>query len=82
MSLLKTIKTRWNAKTPSFFKGIKKVAIAIGTPTMAIWLANQTLALELPEIVLSVCKYSIAVCAAMGVTAQLTKVDNPQDPAQ
>jgi hypothetical protein len=30
--------------------------------------------LELPEIILSVCKYAIAFCSAMGLTSQLTKV--------
>jgi hypothetical protein len=72
--MLETLKDRWKAEVPNFFKGVKKLAIAVGTPCTAIWLANSSMSLDLPSIVLNVCKYSIAVCAGMGLTAQLTKV--------
>jgi hypothetical protein len=77
MGLLTTIKERWNAEEPKFFNGIKNVAIALGTPSTAVWLANSTMNLHLPEMILNVCKYSITACAAMGLTAKLTKKDNP-----
>jgi len=73
MKLLNTLKERWTAKSPTFFVGIKKLAIAIGSSAMAVWLANQNLSLELSPIILNVCKYTITACAAMGLTAQLTK---------
>ena len=72
--MLQTLKDRWEAEIPNFFKGVKKLAIALGTPCTAIWVANSTMSLDLPSIVLDVCKYSIAICAGMGLTAQLTKV--------
>lgn len=73
--MLKTLKDRWNAETPIFFTVIKKIAITLGTPCTAIWVANSSMGLELPLIVLSFCKYGIALCAGMGLTAQLTKVN-------
>ncbi len=73
--MFKTLKDRWNAETPIFFTVIKKIAITLGTPCTAIWVANSSMGLELPLIVLSVCKYGIALCAGMGLTAQLTKVN-------
>ena len=73
--LMTTIKDRWNAETPVFFKGIKRIAITLGTSSTAVWVANQSMSLQLPELILSVCKYAIAACAAMGITAQLTKTD-------
>jgi predicted permease len=72
MELLKTIKKRWNAETPAFFKGIKKLALSFGTPAMAIILANQSLSLELNDNILTVCKYIVTACIAMGMTSQLT----------
>jgi hypothetical protein len=72
--MLQTLKDRWKAEIPTFFRGIKKIAIAVGTPCTAIWVVNSSMGLDLPLIVLSVCKYGIALCAGMGLTAQLTKV--------
>jgi predicted permease len=74
MKLLETIKKRWDAETPEFFKGIKKLALSLGTPAMAIILANQSLSLELDDNILSICKYAVTVCIAMGMTSQLTMV--------
>jgi len=74
MKLLETIKKRWNAETPAFFKGIKKLALSLGTPAMAIILTNQSLSLELDNNILTVCKYIVTACIAMGMTSQLTMV--------
>lgn len=74
MELLKTIKERWDANTPPFFKAIKKMALSVGTPATAIVLANQSLSLELDNEIMSVCKYAIVACVAMGMTSQLTMV--------
>lgn len=77
MSLLTTIKQRWNAEEPKFFLGVQKLALSVGMPSMAVWLANQSLSLNLPVALLSVCKYAITACAAMGLTAKLTAVKPP-----
>jgi hypothetical protein len=74
MELIKLIVDRWNAETPAFFLRIKKLALSLGTSATAILIANETFSLGLDEPILSLCKYSIAVCAAMGMTSQLTMV--------
>jgi len=79
MEIIKTILKRWSAETPKFFQGVKKLAITLGSSATAVWLANDTMNLGLHSIVLEVCKYLIAIAAAMGVTAQLTQVD-PSNP--
>lgn len=79
MGLLKTIVKRWEAETPAFFKGIKKLALTLGTSAMAVIMANQSLSLELDDNILTVCKYAIAACAAMGLTSQLTAVQPPSE---
>lgn len=82
MSLLKVCIDRWKSETPSFFKGVKKIAVTLGSSATSIWLINESMSLNLHEDVLSVCKYLIAASAAMGVTAQFTKVDqqSPKTP--
>lgn len=80
MKILKTIKKRWNAETPRFFVGVKKLAFALGTSATAIIVADQSLSLGLNEIILSICKYTIVVGAAMGMTSQLTMVP-PSNPS-
>lgn len=77
MGLIKTLTDRWNAELPIFFKKVRAISLTLGGPAMAIWAANQTMSLQLPELVLTVCKYIIAICAGMGLTAQLTKTDAP-----
>lgn len=80
MKLLQTVIKRWCAETPNFFKGVKKLSITLGSSATAIWVANDTMSLGLHPTVLEVCKYLIAIAAAMGVTAQLTQVDPSQPP--
>ena len=78
MKILQTIKNRWCAQTPNFFKGIQKFAISLGSSATAVWVANETMSLGLHSTVLEVCKYLIAISAAVGVTSQLTQVQ-PSD---
>ncbi len=78
MSIIDIIMERWNAELPNFFKKIRTLSLSLGGPATAVWVANQSMSLGLPELVLSLCKYVIAACAAMGLTAQLTKTDTPK----
>ena len=74
MELIKLIIERWNAETPAFFLGVKKLAVSLGSSATAILVANETFSLGLDEPVLTLCKYAIAACAAMGMTSQLTMI--------
>lgn len=82
MVLYQTVKERWKSKTPKFFSGVKRMAVTLGSSATAVWVTNETMSLELHETILEVCKYIIAGSAAMGLTAQLTKVDNDQGDLQ
>jgi len=77
MSVLETVLQRWQSETPVFFKKVKKFAIILGTLATALIAANEPSGLGLPEVVLSLCKYVLTACAAMGVTAQLTQKTPP-----
>ena len=70
---------RWKAEAPEFFKKLRSIAITIGSAATSVWLANSTLGLELDEISLSICKYTIAFCAAVGLTSQLTAKNPPEN---
>jgi hypothetical protein len=74
MKLIKLIIERWNSETPAFFHGIKKLTLSLGTSATAVLIANESFELGLDGPILSICKYSIAICAAMGMTSQLTAV--------
>ena len=75
--MFQTILKRWKAETPDFFKKVKRVALAVGVPAFGVWQANSTFGLQLDDTTLTICKYTIAACAAMGLTAQLT-AKNPE----
>lgn len=65
------------SKTPDFWKKVQKLALSVGISAVAVLLANDQFSLELHQSVLVVVKYSIAVCAAIAGTAQMTKEDKP-----
>lgn len=69
---------RWNAETPIFFRKMRNLAITIGSSATSVWVANSTMELNLNETLLSVCKYSITFCCAIGLSSQLTKIDTPK----
>jgi hypothetical protein len=70
---------RWKAEAPEFFKKLRAIAITIGTAATSVWVANSSLGLNLDEMVLSICKYTIAFCAAVGLTSQLTAKNPPEN---
>lgn len=64
---------RWAAKTPVFWRKVRTYAITLAASATAIWTINSTMVLGLDEWILTGCKYAIAIGAAVGVSAQLTK---------
>ena len=76
--MMQTLMKRWKAETPDFFKKLRTLAVTAGVSAYGVWQANSTLNLELDDITLTICKYTIAACAAMGLTAQLT-AKNPEN---
>ena len=78
MSLITTIKERWNAELPAFFLQIRAIALKVGGAATSLWIANGSMGLELPSPIINTAKYIIAACAAMSLTAQLTKKDKDE----
>lgn len=69
----------WNrivSKTPGFWKQVQKLALSVGISAVAVLVANGQFTLDLPDNLLTIIKYAVAVCAAIAGTAQLTKEDN------
>lgn len=73
-----TLRKRWKAEMPDFFKKTRNAAISIGISAVAVWGVNAQMNLELDQTVLDVCKYTIAACAAIAGTAQFT-AKNPEN---
>lgn len=64
----KTIKQRWNGKTPKFWKKVQRWAIITGAVAGAIIAAPITL----PVGVITAATYIAAVSATIATTSQLT----------
>lgn len=72
---IQTAYSRLKSKTPKFWKQVQKLAISLGVSAVAVLLANNQFSLDLSVTILSVVKYSVAICAAIAGTAQFTKED-------
>ena len=67
-----SIKQRWSAKTPKFWKKVQKVAITIGAIAGVIIAAPITL----PVAVVTVAAYAITVGTVAATLSQLTVENN------
>ncbi len=75
---MKEIINRLKAETPIFWVKIRTIAVTVMGSCTAIWVANSAMNLQLDTHILSVCKYMIAISAATGLNAQLTKTDGDE----
>lgn len=71
---MRTIKKRWNAKTPSFWKNVQKIGIAAGAVGAAIIAAP----IALPAAIVTTAGYLVAVGGVTAALSQLT-VENKKD---
>jgi hypothetical protein len=71
----KTIKERWNSKTPKFWKKVQRWAIITGAVAGAIIAAP----VALPAAIITTATYIAAVSATVATTAQLTVDDVKQE---
>lgn len=67
----KTIKERWNAKTPKFWKKVQRIAIAAGTLAGVIIAAP----VALPAAVITAATYVVTAGTVAATLAQLTVDD-------
>ena len=76
MKILKEFKERLFSPTPEFWIRVRNLAITIGSGAGSVWIAESTMALELNETLLSICKYVFTACVAIVGSAVLTKQDS------
>jgi hypothetical protein len=74
----KTLKERWNGKTPKFWKRVQRWAIITGAVAGAIIAAPVTL----PAAVITTATYIAAVSATIATTSQLTIEDGNTEEGQ
>ena len=76
MNWLKEITDRWNAESPEFWKKILNFAVTLGTSAVAILGADKLFDLQaygIPQMVFTIAGYIIVACAALGLSAKITK---------
>lgn len=76
MNWIKEIKERWKSETPEFWKKVMNFAITLGTSAVAVLGADKLFELQsygVPQIVFTIAGYVIVACAALGLSAKITK---------
>ena len=76
MNWLKEIKERWKSETPEFWKKVMNFAITLGTSAVAVLGADKLFELQsygVPQIIFTIAGYVIVACAALGLSAKITK---------
>jgi hypothetical protein len=71
----KTLKERWQSKTPKFWKRVQRWAIITGTVAGIIIAAPVTL----PAAVITTATYLATVSATIAATSQLTVEDKKEE---
>ena len=71
----KTIKERWNAKTPKFWKKVRNIAIGLGAVAGVI----LTAPIALPAAVVTAATYVVTAGTVAATLAQLTVEDKPKE---
>jgi len=71
----KTLRERWKAKTPKFWKRVQRWAIITGTVAGIVIAAP----VALPAAVITTATYLATVSATIAATSQLTVEDNKEE---
>ena len=75
MKIIQTVKNRWRASTPTFFKTILKIGLSISAIALAVHLAISTAGAMEPQWWLNVYPYLVGIPAGMAAVAKLTRED-------
>lgn len=76
MKLTQEIKERWTAESPEFWKKVLNFSVTLGTSAVAVLGADKLFELQsygVPQIVFTIAGYIIVACAALGLSAKITK---------
>ena len=79
----KQVVSRWKSDTPKFWKKIREYSIIVGTSAVAVLGVDKLFNLQaeygMPQEIFTAAGYVVVFCAAMGLSAQITKKDNNDD---
>lgn len=81
LETLREIKERWSAETPKFWKKVLNFSVTLGTSAVAMIAADKMFELQaygVPQGIFTIAGYVIVFCAAMGLSAKITKKDTIQ----
>lgn len=73
---IREIQDRWGEETNEFWKKILKFAISLGSGAVAVLGADKLFELQaygVPQIIFTIAGYVIVACAALGLSAKITK---------
>ena len=76
MNWIKEIKERWVAESPEFWKKVLSFSVTLGTSAVAVLGADKLFELQsygVPQMVFTIAGYIIVACAALGLSAKITK---------
>ena len=76
MKLIQEIKERWVAESPEFWKKVLSFSVTLGTSAVAVLGADKLFELQsygVPQMVFTIAGYIIVACAALGLSAKITK---------
>lgn len=76
IKMFKELKERWTAESPEFWKKVLAFAISLGSGAVAVLGADKLFDLQaygVPQIVFTIAGYVIVACAALGLSAKITK---------
>ena len=73
---MKKLWLRLIAEVPLFWKQVRIIAASIGIGALALLTANTQLDLALWPLLITICKYTIAVCVTITGSATMTKTDS------
>jgi len=71
--MIQTIKERWKARVPKFFKWIMGIGTGIATIALAIQMALNSAGASIPEWWETIYPYMIGIGAGMTAVAKLTR---------
>ena len=72
---MKKLWKRFYSDVPTFWRQVQVVAGTIVGSLTALWITNSSLNLELDPILITICKYGIAICTVIVGQAQFTVKD-------
>ena len=71
--MFKELRERWAAELPEFWIKVRNGSLWMSGALTTVWTANQSMSLNLPEVLLTICKYGIVIGLVTGFNAQMTK---------